>query len=389
MKKLCCVLLALCLVLSLGACGGTTVPDTTKNTETVGASDSAPETTGAVSTGNGTRTVTDVFGREITIPEKVESIVCVGSGAPRMAAYLGVVDLMVGAEDSDKEGAVILRDYSPVYHQQLKDLPSVAPGGGSGNKTAYDEQIIALKPDVILAGYNQEAAEELQSVTGIPVVSVRYLSINFIDESFYSALRIFAQVVGKEERAEELLSFIDHCKTDLSARAAKWEGEKPQVYAGAVTFSGRHGFGGTYSHFGPLMAVDAINVADDQETSHYYEADFEQVLVWDPDVIFLDPGNMDLIMEEYKANPGYFQSLRAVKEGKVYTMPSFNYASTNITYAILDAYWAGMVLCPESFSDLTMEDVAEKVLPTFLGENTFPAMKEGGLYYGTLTLGES
>ena len=33
-----------------------------------------------------TRMVVDTWGREVEIPEKVEKIVCLGSGAPRMAA---------------------------------------------------------------------------------------------------------------------------------------------------------------------------------------------------------------------------------------------------------------------------------------------------------------
>ena len=67
----------------------------------------------------------------------------------------------------------------------------------------------------------------------------------------------------KEERCEELLTYIDQCKEDLNSRTAEIpEEEKPTAYAGAVTFSGRHGFTGTYSKFGPFDAVNAKNVAD-------------------------------------------------------------------------------------------------------------------------------
>ena len=72
-----------------------------------------------------TRVVTDVWGREVEIPAKVESIVCLGSGAPRMAAYLDVIGMMVGCEDHDKAGINILRDYSYNYADQIKDLPAV------------------------------------------------------------------------------------------------------------------------------------------------------------------------------------------------------------------------------------------------------------------------
>ena len=336
-----------------------------------------------------TRTVTDTWGREVQIPETVKSIVCLGSGAPRIAAYLGVMDLLVGAEDHDIKGVTVLRDYNVVYQEQLSKLPAVGAGGGSGANNGYAEQIIEVQPDVILAGFSQEAAEELQNQTGIPVVCVRYLSVNFIDESFYAAMGVFAEVVGAQKRCEEVLKFIDACKNDLNNRTKDIpDSEKPTAYTGAVTFSGRHGFAGTYANFGPFIGVNALNVADKVKDTNYFETDLEKIVQWDPDVIFLDPGNMDLVNDEYKTNPGYFNALRAVQEGNVYTMPSFNNCSTNITYALMDAYYAGMVLYPEAFSDVDMESIGKLVLETMLGEDFFEEMEQGGLFYGKLTIGQ-
>ena len=48
-----------------------------------------------------TRIVTDVWNREVEIPQTVETILCLGSMAPRFAAYLDVVDMMIGGEDAD------------------------------------------------------------------------------------------------------------------------------------------------------------------------------------------------------------------------------------------------------------------------------------------------
>ena len=336
-----------------------------------------------------TRIVVDTWGREVEIPATVDSIVCLGSGAPRMAAYLGVMDMLVGAEDHDIKSKTVLRDYNVVYQEQLKDLPSVGAGGGSGANNGYAEQIILVQPDVILAGFSQEAAEELQNQTGISVVCVRYLSINFVDESFYTAMRVFAEVVGAQKRCEEVLKFIDDCKKDLNDRTKNIpDSEKPTAYTGAVTFSGRHGFAGTYANFGPLMGVNALNVAEGVKDNNFFETDLEKIVQWDPDVIFLDPGNMDLVNDEYKTNPGYFNALRAVQEDNVYTMPSFNNCGTNITYALMDAYYAGMVLYPEAFADVDMESIGKLVLETMLGENIFEEMENGGLYYGELTIGQ-
>ena len=355
-----------------------------------------------------TRIVTDVWNREVEIPYEVKSIVCLGSMGPRFAAYLDVVDMMVGAEDSDIEKMSVRYDYSPVYHEQLKELPSVGAGGGSGDNNGYAEAIIQAQPDVIIAGFNEDAADELQAQTGIPVVSVRYRTQGFIDEGFHRAMRVFAEVVGAQERCEQVLAYVDACKADLNDRTKDIpDSDKLRAYTGAVTFNGRHGFAFTYVNFPAFTAVNALNVADvllEERTGEAaaeaaasgkayigndgFEVDLEQIIAWDPDIIFLDPGNMDLVNDEYANNPGFFDSLRAVQEGQVYTMPSTNAAGPNVTYLLINAYYAGLTLYPEQFSDVRLEDKAAEIMEMMLGENFFDQMVEGGLYYGTITIGE-
>ena len=355
-----------------------------------------------------TRIVTDVWNREVEIPYEVKTIICLGSMGPRFAAYLDVVDMMVGAEDSDIEKMSVRYDYSPVYHEQLKELPSVGAGGGSGDNNGYAEAIIQAQPDVIIAGFNEDAADELQAQTGIPVVSVRYRTQGFIDEGFHRAMRVFAEVVGAQERCEEVLAYVDACKADLNDRTKDIpDSDKLRAYTGAVTFNGRHGFAFTYVNFPAFTAVNALNVADallEERTGEAaaeaaasgkayigndgFEVDLEQIIAWDPDIIFLDPGNMDLVNDEYANNPGFFDSLRAVQEGQVYTMPSTNAAGPNVTYLLINAYYAGLTLYPEQFSDVRLEDKAAEIMEMMLGENFFDQMVEGGLYYGTITIGE-
>jgi iron complex transport system substrate-binding protein len=335
-----------------------------------------------------TRTVTDVWGREVEIPANVESIITLGSGAPRLAAYLDVMDMLIGAEAYIANGVNAARDYNPVHHAWLSTLPLVGEGGGSGQNNGFPEEIILVQPDVIIAGFDQEAADELQAQTGIPVVSVRHIT-GLADESFYAAMRVFAEVVSAQERCEMILSYIDSMKADLHNRTADIpDSEKLRAYAGAVTWNGRRGFAGTYSVFGLFDAINALNVAYTPGIDGFFEANFESIIEWDPDVIFLDPGNMDLVNEDFRINPAFFNSLRAVQEGRIYTMPSFNNAGTNITYAFMNAYYAGIILFPEQFADIDIAEKSGEILTTFLGMNTFDIMAEAGLFYGSLTIGE-
>lgn len=377
MRRFSAILLTLLTLLSLTACGAAGQ-----------GSDDAQTATQADS--SATRTVVDSYGREVEIPSEVKTIVCTGSGALRMISYLQCTDMLIGVEDTDKEYETsTLRDYAHVYYETFRDLPSIGKGGGTAN-TAYVEELITLQPDVILSGYTQEALEDLQSATGIPCVSIRAQSINFIDESFYTAMRVAADVLGAQDRCEEVLSYIDACKADLAGRTADIPEEtKPSCYTGAVTFSGAHGFTGTYSNFGPFMAIGARNVADQEGQEGYYDADPEAIVAWDPDCIFLDPGNMDLVNDEYAANPGYYDALRAVQEGKLYSCISFNNYSTNVGYAIADAYYAGTVLFPEQFADVDIAAKTDEILDFLLGEVYYDEMVSDGLSFGVMELGHA
>lgn len=375
MRRLLATLLTLLTLLSLTACGSA-------------GQESDDDQTAAESDSTATRVVVDSFGREVEIPGEVKTIVCTGSGALRMICYLQCTDKLIGVEDTDKEYETsTLRDYAHVYYETFRDLPSIGKGGGTSN-TAYVEELITLQPDVILSGYTQEALEDLQSATGIPCVSIRAQSINFIDESFYTAMRVAADVLGAQDRCEEVLSYIDSCKDDLAARTADIpEDTKPTCYTGAVTFSGAHGFTGTYSNFGPFMAIGARNVADQEGQDGYYDADPEKIVAWDPDYIFLDPGNMNLVNDEYAANPGYYDALRAVQEGNVYSCISFNNYSTNVGYAIADAYYAGTVLFPEAFADVDIAAKTDEILEFLLGDAYYDEMVADGLSFGVMELG--
>lgn len=371
LKKMLSLLLIALMLLSLAACGQEAAPAEKPS--------AAPEAA--------VRTVTDSFGREVTIPAEVKTIVCTGSGALRMIAYLQCTDRLAGVEETDLAYETsTIRDYAHVYHDTFQALPVIGKGGGTGN-TAYVEELIALQPDVILSGYNEEALEELAQATGIPCVSIRAKSINFVDESFYTAMRVAADVLGVQDRCEEVLTYIDDVKADLAARTAEIPAAgKPAVYTGAVTFSGAHGFTGTYSNFGPFMGINADNVADEMGETGYFDADPEKIIAWDPDLIFLDPGNLDLVREEYKTNPSFFDSLRAVREGRIYACVSFNNYSTNVGYALADAYYAGLVMFPDQFADVEIEAKTNEILDFLLGDAYYDEMAADGLSFGVIDL---
>ena len=163
---------------------------------------------------------------------------------------------------------------------------------------------------------------------------------------------------------------------------------EPSVYVGGVSFKGQHGFEGTEAGYGPFALIHAKNLADTTGQTGAFNIDTEQVLAWDPDVIFLDFNGMPLINEDYQANPAFYNSLTAVRSGKVYSQISFRSSASNLETALADAYYAACVLYPEQFADIDPEAKAGEIFTELLGSNPYPDLKEAGYAFRAITLGE-
>lgn len=114
----------------------------------------------------------------------------------------------------------------------------------------------------------------------------------------------------------------------------------------------------------------------------------EKLVMWNPDIIFLTPGNMNLVNTDYKTNPGYYNNLKAVKNDDIYSQVNYNYYGTNIELAIVDAYYAGTIVYPHAFSDLNFEAKAEEIFTEMLGHPYMQALKNSGNGFGKITIGK-
>lgn len=330
-----------------------------------------------------TRIITDTLGRQVEVPEKVASIVCVGVGALRYTCYMGAADLVVGVEDCEKE-AVISRLYNYVNIHKFQGLPII---GTNGNP--YSEEIIKLMPDVIvMSKYASVDADDLQRKTGISVVVVPG-SDTTLDDAAYETIRILGQLYGLETRAAELTAYLESLQKDLDDRTKNIpDSEKPSVYVGGVSFKGHHGFEGTEAGYGPFALINADNLADTTGQTGAFNIDLEQVLSWDPDIIFIDFNGMELINADYAKNPDYYNALTAVQEGRVYAQISFRSNASNLETALADAYYAACVIYPEQFADIDPVAKAGEIFEMLLGTNPYAELKEAGYEFRPLKIGE-
>ena len=329
------------------------------------------------------RIITDGAGRQVEVPEKVGSVVCVGVGALRYTCYMGAQDLVAGVEDCEKE-PVISRLYNFVNIEKFRALPII---GTNGNP--FPEEIVKVSADVIVMSKSASVeADDLQAKTGTPVVVVPG-SDTTLDDAAFETIRILGQLYGMEKRAEELTDYLLGIQKDLYDRTKDIpESEKPSVYVGGVSFKGHHGFEGTEAGYGPFALIGAKNLADTTGQTGAFNIDPEQVLFWDPDILFLDFNGMSLIKEDYAKNSEYYNALTAVQEGRVYSQISFRSNASNLETALADAYYAACVMYPEQFQDIDPVAKAGEIFEKLLGENPYDKLKEAGYEFRPIEIGK-
>ncbi len=333
---------------------------------------------------DGTRTITDVFGREVVIPVDVNTCAALGSAA-RLVVYAGGVDKITGCTEMELKGAPGM-PFAYANKEHFANCTAVA-SGGSGNAD-YAEALIELAPDVVFYQDSDTVAiEELAQKTGLPIIGIYGDAFN--SPHLTQSIALIGDVLGTKEHADKVVEAIEGWVKDLNDRTKDIpEEEKPTVYPGAVSWSGGHGFTGTYAGYAPLEAINAINLSDTLGATDGFEVSIEQILEWDPEIIFLNPSNMELVNEDYASNSEAIDSLTAVKDGKVYSQVNFNYYWCNMELAIVDSYYAGSIIYPEAFADVNFEEKAEEIFNTMIGMDYLDVLNENNMGFGPITIGE-
>ena len=91
----------------------------------------------------------------------------------------------------------VLKAYNWVNYKTWQDMPVVGKGG-SGGYTPFIEEIVGANPDVIICGYAQKDAEDLQNKTGIPVVAIE--AGNLFSKEYDQSLKVIGKYVMLQQK---------------------------------------------------------------------------------------------------------------------------------------------------------------------------------------------
>ena len=360
MKKVISIILVLAMMLTiLAGCGQTPSGNNTKP-----ANNTEPETPATIE-------VTDMKGRTVTIPAKVEKVVVTFN----LEEYFAVagsegVDKLVGWSHKYWKGR---RDdaynaFTKAF-PKLKDLPDV---GYNGDISI--ESIISLKPDVVLAsstGANYNALEP--AFENLRKAGIECIFFDFHKqtvETHKKSIELLGKVLGQEARAAEIGKFYEDQMAVISGRLKDLKDEdRPRVY---MEFSmGPSQYGNTWSEqmWGALIKqCGGTNIAAGMEGASV-EISAEQVISANPQVIIFacsprtdvsdnvvlgygaDKALATKNIEAYKARAGW-SGLDAVKNNR---MGGVYHDLSRHIFDFAGAQALAKMIQPEIFRDIDPE----------------------------------
>lgn len=361
MKKTIAALLALVMLFSLAACG--TAEPTPAATEAPAVTEAPAETEPtaeepAEEPAAETVTFTDSSGREVELPANITKIAPSGPVATMILAAFAPEKLVcVGTKVSDNQ--------IPYLYDGIADLPVTGQLYG-GKATLNLEELLATGAEVIidLGDFKKSIADDLtalQEQTGLPCIFIEADLTHMAD-----AFRSLGSILGKEERGEELAKLVEETMTMAAENSAKiTEDQQLSVlYSSGSDPLGTNAEGSSQAQvLGIVGAKNAVVVDDVTSKGGGNMINMEQLYNFDPDVVLVtDPMALEIVETE-----AAWQKLRAVKDGKVYTVPCDPYCwlsappSMNM---VLGVWWLGNLLYPEVY-DYDMTAKAQEIYKVF------------------------
>lgn len=333
------------------------------------------------------KTVTDVLGNQVVINQKPQRVV-LASGYSFVAlsfAHEDPTSFLVGWGSELKKFDIATYQLYQKTFPKLSSLKTI--GSGSGDELSL-ETILSLSPDLVIfeawQAPRSQALIALLNKSKIPVVFIDYYQSPL--KNTVPSMRILGQVLDREAKAEELITFYQSHMDKLTSRLDSPKLQHPRVllhaYPGVWECCWSSGSGGLGEY---ISLFKGENVgADKFPTANGGLLSLEYLIQKNPQVYIatghsgVDPQkalplgtsvDMALSQRQLKAlvEQKGINTFDAVKNGRVYGF--WNYFSGspfNVVGAEVMAKW----IQPELYQDIdpqqTMDEMNQRFLPVKL-----------------------
>lgn len=282
------LVLGIYLLAALAACAPTATPQPTATSELPTAMPS-PEPI----------VVTDSLGHELTLPATPERIVSLAPSNTEILFAVGAGDNVVGVTE---------------YCDYPEEVQAIEKIGGFSAKTISVEKVVALEPDLVVAGdeSHRPVREALEQVN-IPVLSMSADTL----EDVHANILLVGHVTGHETQAEQVVEDMKNRVQAVRETVAPipeeerltvfWEVfDEPLMTAGPATFNSQM-----------IELAGGISIFGDLE-GDYPQINAEEVIARNPDIIMSSDTHGEKLTQEQVADRPGWEQIDAVKNNRIH-----------------------------------------------------------------------
>lgn len=290
------------------------------------------------------RTITDIAGRVVEIPEVVNRVADPWHANNAMVLMLGGAGKLVATSWQAARQPWLRRLYP-----RIDEVPVAFDAAGDVNI----ETLAAAHPDVVLMAYGGTLPRWLSQADalGIPVVMMPNASLADLKVT----VRMTGEVLGGDavRIAREYVSYFDANiarieRVTSSIRVDRRARVLHTASNGIFSIDGRDTLVDDW-----IRAAGGVNAAT--VTGNIRTVGIEQILAWNPDVIIVGSAPNEASRRQILDDPRW-REVKAVRDGRVYVNPTGAYLwDRHSAEAALQVLWAAKTLYPERFEDIDIE----------------------------------
>lgn len=259
-------------------------------------------------------TVMDQRGSEVSFDGPVSRIATTVIPAPSiLAAVDGGVGRIIGINES-----TLLANKQGIFGEMFPESKTTPTVSGS-DFVPNVESLLSLKPDVVIqwGDMGDEVIAPLENA-GFKVIGLTYGT----QEKLETWISLFGKLIGKEQRATDLVSWMHTEKSAVSALVRAHQTAPQNVLYLRSAADGWTSYNGSgYMNYCTEL-VGGVNPAKDLKAAAP-QVSTEQILEWDPDVILLSAFDEKPPATLY-SDPR-LSGVRAVRDRRVYKIPLGGY----------------------------------------------------------------
>ncbi|MCF0121228.1 MAG: ABC transporter substrate-binding protein [Oscillospiraceae bacterium] len=264
---------------------------------------------------------------------------------------------VLGAEDRIVLRADVQTDSFP-WAEEVFSRISEIPALDNVHTAVNFEQLMSFSPDIVFTFPRQSELTQLAKAGIAAVEGETYSELGGVCDF----LDIYAQALGGDapkRSAQYRAYFEEKLESIRSVTQGIPESEKKRVYyAGADVLTT---YGNQSDVPDAVRCAGGIPVSEEINGGNRVQINYEKLMEWNPEVIFLDHGGMNdgKTVEDIRAElemGKQYAPITAVRENRIYTIPSgVFYWDMGLQKILLVEYMAKLMY-PELFEGLDMEE---------------------------------